>query len=137
MVRATSLNLQRVWRRALPVRTWRCRNPGEDAIGVIEYIEGHWLMTLSGLIVFLALAGAVGSVRGRPRSVVFSTWLAFIGSMLMAVGLAWDSVRHIQGIASPSPYAMFVMLYGGLVLAVVGITAALALGRRATASAIR
>lgn len=110
-------------------KLWHSRNPGEDIAGVTQYLEGHGLMILGVLIVFITLAAAAGSVRGRSRSAVLSTWLAFAGSMLIVAGFVWDTVRHFQATESPTPSAMIAMLYGGLVLTVVGIPAALRLSR--------
>lgn len=103
---------------------WHNRHPGELA-GVRELFEAHWLIIVGILIIFGALSTAVRSVS-QPRSSAISTWIAFVGSVSMVVGLAWDSARHVQGAESPSAHAM---VYGGLILVVVGLPAALVLGR--------
>lgn len=108
---------------------WHSRQPGGGLAGAEEVLEAHWLMILGVLIIFVALALAVRSIRG-PRPAVVATWIALVGSISMAVGFAWDSARHIQGTESPTAHAL---IYVGLAVVVVAVPVALLHARSAAA----
>jgi hypothetical protein len=109
-------------------RVWHSRHVGSELASATEVLEAHWLVILGVLVIFVSLSLAVRSVR-RPRSAVASTWIAFVGSLSMVIGFAWDSTRHIQGTESPGGH---VMIYAGLLLVIVGLPAALAFSRNLT-----
>lgn len=77
-------------------KAWHSRHAGSPITGATEVLEAHWLMILGVVIIFVALAVAVRAIR-QPRSAAISTWIAFVGSVLMVAGFAWDSARHVQG----------------------------------------
>ena len=74
---------------------WHSRHPGMEMTGLREVLEAHSLMLIAVAIMVAAFASAVGVVHGS-RTAVLSTRAAFVGSLSMAVGFAWDSVRHVR-----------------------------------------
>ena len=89
---------------------WHRRHGGMDMTGVREVLEAHSLMLVGVAIIVVALARVVPIVP-RPRTAVLGTRAAFAGSISMAVGFAWDSVRHVQGTESATAHSM---IYAGL-----------------------
>jgi hypothetical protein len=95
---------------------WHSRHAGSELASASERLEAHWLVIFGVLVIFVALSLAVRSVR-QPLSAVASTWIAFVGSLSMVIGFAWDSTCHIQGTESPGGH---VLIYAGLLLVIVG-----------------
>jgi hypothetical protein len=104
---------------------WHSRHSGMEMTGLREVLEAHSLMLIAVAIMVAAFASAVRVVHG-PRTAVLSTRAAFVGSLSMAVGFAWDSVRHVQGTESATAHSM---IYAGLVVVAIGLTAALVVTR--------
>jgi hypothetical protein len=100
---------------------WHSRHAGMDMTGVREVLEAHSLMLIGVAIIVVALTSAVRVVHG-PRAAVLGARAAFVGSLSMAIGFAWDSVRHVQGTESATAHSM---IYAGLIVVVVGLTVAL------------
>jgi hypothetical protein len=110
-------------------RIWHSRHP-DTPTGLREVLEAHSLMLVAVAIMVTALTGAVRAIHG-PRAAVLSTWAAFVGSLSMAIGFAWDSVRHVQGTESAIAHSM---IYAGLVVVVIGLVGALAATRAGAGS---
>jgi hypothetical protein len=106
-------------------RIWHSRHPEGELASASKLLEAHWLIFVGILVLFAALLLAVRSIR-QPRSLLVSTWVAFIGSLSTVIGFAWDSTRHIQGTESPGGHAM---IYAGTLLVIIGLPAALAFSR--------